>query len=112
MKLEQKHRDVAALLVEHRFSGLGQDELARRSRISRKTLFNYRRNQEWHAMPVFTNVPNPGAPFNSRAWAVNVDVLLSITSPTCSAAVTVSIRDSFTPVRGSSRRVVFRAALS
>jgi transcriptional regulator with XRE-family HTH domain len=50
MKLDQKHRDVAGLLAELRFSGLTQDELAKRCGVGRKTLYNWRQDDDFLAL--------------------------------------------------------------
>jgi len=50
MKLEQKHKDVAILLVELRFSRLTQDELAVRCGVARKTLYHWRQDEAFTAL--------------------------------------------------------------
>ena len=50
MKLEQKHSVAAAQLVEWRFSGMPQDEIAQKCGVVRKTLYNWRQSTDFIAL--------------------------------------------------------------
>ena len=50
MKIEQKHRDTAAQLVEWRFTGMPQEEMAKKIGVDRKTLFRWRQDKEFQAL--------------------------------------------------------------
>ena len=50
MKIEQKHRDTAAQLVEWRFSGMPQEEMSKKLGVGRKTLYRWRQDEEFQAV--------------------------------------------------------------